>query len=92
VALADGSVGEVSFNGQGDSTAPSNPAPKGSRGAAPSSFEQAFRVIDDCLRKETGCGTELDYTHDLRLLGAKRHVTPPAIRLSRTSWALAHPP
>ena len=27
-----------------------------------SSFEQAFRAIDDCLRKEAGCGTELDYT------------------------------
>ncbi len=27
-----------------------------------SSFDQAFRSIDDCLRKEAGCGTELDYT------------------------------
>ena len=27
-----------------------------------SSFDQAFRAIDDCLRKEAGCGTELDYT------------------------------
>jgi len=25
-------------------------------------FEQAFRNIDDVLRKETGCTTELDYT------------------------------
>ena len=25
-------------------------------------FEQAFRNIDDALRKEAGCGTELDYT------------------------------
>lgn len=25
-------------------------------------FEQAFRNIDDVLRKEAGCGTELDYT------------------------------
>ena len=24
-------------------------------------FEQAFRKIDDALRKETGCATELDY-------------------------------
>jgi len=24
-------------------------------------FEQAFRNIDDTLRKEAGCGTELDY-------------------------------
>src|SRR5687767_10893979 len=27
-----------------------------------SSFEQAFRNIDDILRKEAGCTTELDYT------------------------------
>ena len=25
-------------------------------------FEQAFRAIDDVLRKEAGCTTELDYT------------------------------
>jgi len=25
-------------------------------------FEQAFRNIDDVLKKEAGCGTELDYT------------------------------
>ena len=25
-------------------------------------FEQAFRNIDDTLRKEAGCTTELDYT------------------------------
>ncbi len=25
-------------------------------------FEQAFRNIDDALRKEAGCTTELDYT------------------------------
>jgi len=25
-------------------------------------FEQAFRNIDDILRKEAGCTTELDYT------------------------------
>ena len=25
-------------------------------------FEQAFRNIDDTLRKEAGCATELDYT------------------------------
>jgi len=62
VALADGSAGEASSNGQGASSAPSRHAPNGSRAAAPSSFEQAFRAIDDCLRKEAGCGTELDYT------------------------------
>jgi type I restriction enzyme M protein len=25
-------------------------------------FVQAFRAIDDCLRQEAGCGTELDST------------------------------
>jgi type I restriction enzyme M protein len=63
VALADGSAGEATGNGHGSSTPPRTRAPNGSRAAsAPSSFEQAFRAIDDCLRKEAGCGTELDYT------------------------------
>ncbi|MCP9818604.1 N-6 DNA methylase [Synechococcus sp. Cruz-9H2] len=63
VALADGSAVEASGNGQAASRAPRTRAPNGSRAAsAPSSFEQAFRAIDDCLRKEAGCGTELDYT------------------------------
>ena len=63
VALADGSELEVSGNGQAPSPAPRSRAPNGTRTAsAPSSFEQAFRAIDDCLRKEAGCGTELDYT------------------------------
>jgi len=69
VALADGSAGESSGRGQATSPAPRTRAPNGSRAAsgsrtsaAPSSFEQAFRAIDDCLRKEAGCGTELDYT------------------------------
>ncbi|MBW4530840.1 MAG: type I restriction-modification system subunit M [Aphanothece saxicola GSE-SYN-MK-01-06B] len=58
VALAEGTAGETSGNGQ-----PTTRAPNGSRAASPlSSFEQAFRAIDDCLRKEAGCGTELDYT------------------------------
>jgi type I restriction enzyme M protein len=26
-------------------------------------FEQAFKNIDDALRKKAGCTTELDYTH-----------------------------
>ena len=30
--------------------------------SAGSAFEQAFRNIDDVLRKEAGCTTELDYT------------------------------
>lgn len=67
VALADGSEREASGNGQAPSPAPRSRAPNGSRAAtssstSPSSFEQAFRAIDDCLRKEAGCGTELDYT------------------------------
>ncbi|MCT0212783.1 MULTISPECIES: type I restriction-modification system subunit M [unclassified Synechococcus] len=64
VALADWSAGEVSTNGQAANSAPSSRtlSPSGARAAAPSSFEQAFRAIDDCLRKEAGCGTELDYT------------------------------
>jgi type I restriction enzyme M protein len=63
VALADESAGEPSSNGQTASRAPRTRAPNGSRAtSAPSSFEQAFRAIDDCLRKEAGCGTELDYT------------------------------
>ena len=49
------------------SPAPRTRAANGTRTATsssttPSSFEQAFRAIDDCLRKEAGCGTELDYT------------------------------
>ena len=62
VALADGSAGEASGNGEGASSTPSSRPVNGSHAAAPSSFEQAFRAIDDCLRKEAGCGTELDYT------------------------------
>jgi type I restriction enzyme M protein len=63
VALADEPDAEPSGNGQAVSRAPRTRAPNGSRAAsAPSSFEQAFRGIDDCLRKEAGCGTELDYT------------------------------
>ena len=63
VAMEDGSAGETSVDGQTPSPAPRTRAPNSSRAAsAPSSFEQAFRAIDDCLRKEAGCGTELDYT------------------------------
>ncbi|MCP9836225.1 N-6 DNA methylase [Cyanobium sp. N.Huapi 1H5] len=63
MALADRSAVETSGNGQPTSRALRTRAPNGSRAAsAPSSFEQVFRAIDDCLRKEAGCGTELDYT------------------------------
>jgi len=35
-------------------------------------FEQAFKNIDDVLRKEAGCTAELDYTeHDSGLLFLK---------------------
>ncbi len=37
-------------------------AGRGASASTASSFEKAFRAIDDCLRKEAGCGTELDYT------------------------------
>src|SRR5688500_3439021 len=42
-------------------------------------FEQAFRNIDDALRKEAGCTTELDYTEQsswllfLKYLDALEH-------------------
>jgi len=44
--------------GSGRATAHSSTA----NSSTVSSFDQAFRAIDDCLRKEAGCGTELDYT------------------------------
>ncbi|MCP9850386.1 hypothetical protein [Cyanobium sp. Morenito 9A2] len=37
-------------------------AAHGSCKATPSSIDQAFRTIDDCLRKEVGCGTEPNET------------------------------
>jgi len=66
-----GRGGSVALAGEGGATAgASDSQPQGRRarstrgGSAKSasSFEQAFRAIDDCLRKEAGCGTELDYT------------------------------
>ena len=66
-----GRGGSVALAGEGGATAgASDSQPQGRRarstrgGSAKSasSFEQAFRAIDDCLRKEDGCGTELDYT------------------------------
>lgn len=47
-----------------DKSAPAAPSAK-ANGAAKqngSAFEQVFRNIDDILRKESGCTTELDYT------------------------------
>lgn len=45
-----------------DSPVPKSPTPKSSQGKRSPVFEQAFRNIDDVLRKEAGCTTELDYT------------------------------
>ena len=45
-----------------DSPFPKLPIPKSPQGKRSPVFEQAFRNIDDALRKEAGCTTELDYT------------------------------
>ena len=37
-------------------------------------FEQAFRNIDDVLRKESGCTTELDYTEQTSWLLFLRYL------------------
>lgn len=44
------------------SETPSSTAQRTNSAQNVSSFEQAFRNIDDALRKEAGCTTELDYT------------------------------
>lgn len=62
VALADGDGARVSMATDGDRPARRPRAARGSGSASASSSETAFRAIDDCLRKEAGCGTELDYT------------------------------
>ncbi len=63
VVLADSDGAEASTAANTDRSARRTRAARGSGGAtSASSFEQAFRAIDDCLRKEAGCGTELDYT------------------------------
>ena len=69
IVTGKGRGGSVALAGEDDvdGAGPSEPAkrsraPRTSNGKSGSSFEQAFRVIDDCLRKESGCGTELDYT------------------------------
>ena len=75
VALADGD-GHGDVNGDGSPASAAAEAgrptrrPRAARGSSTtiassssaSRFDQAFRAIDDCLRKEAGCGTELDYT------------------------------
>ncbi len=73
VALTDGeggSVGEGASAAMGPDGERAARRPRAARGSGratassstASSFDQAFRAIDDCLRKEAGCGTELDYT------------------------------
>jgi type I restriction enzyme M protein len=62
VALTDGDGARVPTAPDGDRPARRPRAARGSGSASASSFETAFRAIDDCLRKEAGCGTELDYT------------------------------
>lgn len=37
-------------------------------------FEQAFRNIDDALRKEAGCATELDYAEQTSWLLFLKHL------------------
>jgi type I restriction enzyme M protein len=52
----------VSRHAAEGSLLPKSPTPKPSHGKRSPVFEQAFRNIDDALRKEAGCTTELDYT------------------------------
>lgn len=40
-------------------------------------FEQAFRNIDDALRKEAGCTTELDYTEQTSWLLFLKYLDGP---------------
>jgi type I restriction enzyme M protein len=67
VSLADGEAASVSLGPDAARPARRARAARGSSNstagaASASGFETAFRAIDDCLRKEAGCGTELDYT------------------------------
>ena len=57
-----GSVGLADGDGTPAAPARRTRAARGSGTTTASSFEQPFRAIDDCLRKEAGCGTELDDT------------------------------
>lgn len=62
VALAGGEGTTASVTANAERIARRPRAARGSGSSTASSFETAFRAIDDCLRKEAGCGTELDYT------------------------------
>ncbi len=84
VALA----GDEEVGGAG----PSEPAkrsrtPRASNGKSGSSFEQAFRVIDDCLRKESGCGTELDDTEQTSWLLFPEYLDGLDDQYRWNSWA-----
>ncbi len=62
VALVDGDARPAAAGVNAERPARRTRAARGAGTTTASSFEQAFRAIDDCLRKEAGCGTELDYT------------------------------
>ena len=62
VALLDGEGPSAPPVGADDRPARRPRAARGANGSTASGFETTFRAIDDCLRKEEGCGTELDYT------------------------------
>ena len=55
-------AGAVAPPAVADEATPSRPAAAPRNGNGASSFDQAFRAIDDVLWKESGCTTELDYT------------------------------
>lgn len=62
VTLADADAASTPMGPDGARPVRRTRAARGSSTTTASSFETAFRAIDDCLRKEAGCGTELDYT------------------------------
>jgi type I restriction enzyme M protein len=62
VALSGGNDTTGSATANADRPGRRTRATRGASATTASSFETAFRAIDDCLRKEAGCGTELDYT------------------------------
>jgi type I restriction enzyme M protein len=62
VALTDAEGASPPTARNGERPAGRTRQTRGSSSSTASSFETAFRAIDACLRKEAGCGTELDYT------------------------------
>ncbi|MEB3304689.1 MAG: type I restriction-modification system subunit M N-terminal domain-containing protein, partial [Cyanobacteriota bacterium] len=62
VALTSGSGAPASGGAEAARSPRRNGASRARISTTASSFETAFRAIDDGLRKEAGCGTELDYT------------------------------